>query len=139
MNLGGQTPRTFFEFSVAAGCQVPSLLSPAPARLTKAQTAWTSIVGSCQRGPRRNETDPVVTTQLAFHPQPLSVSIGKLQARGHVVEMKRLAGAHHPPAGCWASSGAGSWMEQGCGCWASTACAFTSLASVKSARLLPWP
>lgn len=138
-NLGGQTPTPFFEFSVAAGCQVPSLLRPAPARLAKAQTAWTSAAGSHRRGPRRNETDPVVTTQLAFHPQPLSVSVGKLQARGHVVDMKRFAGARHPPAVCWASSGAGSWTEQGCGRWARTACAFTLLASVESARLLPWP
>ena len=132
-------PTTLFEFSVAAGCQVPSLLSPAPARSAKARAAWTSTAGSRQRGPRRNETDPVVTTQLAFHPQPLSVSIGKLQARGHVVEMKRLAGARHPPAGCWASSRAGSRTEQGCSHWARTACAFTSLASVESARLLPRP
>lgn len=83
--------------------------------------------------------DLVVTTQLAFHPQPLSVSTGKLQAWGHVVEMKRLAGARRPPVGCWASSGAGRWTEQGCDCWARTACAFSSLASVESPRLLPWP
>lgn len=83
--------------------------------------------------------DLVVTTQLAFHPQPLSVSTGKLQARGHVVEMTRLAGARRPAAGCRASSGAGRGMEQGRGCWAGTACAFDSLASVESARLLPWP
>jgi len=81
----------------------------------------------------------VVTAHITFHPEPLSVHVGKLQARGRVVELKRLAGARHPPAGCWPSSGAGSWTEQGCGHWARTACAFALLASVKSARLLPRP
>lgn len=97
VNLDGQTPMTFFEFSVAAGRQIPSLLGPAPARWAQAQTAWGSAAGSCQRGPGRDEMDPAVATQLASHPQPLSVSIGKLQARRHAIEMKRLAGARHPP------------------------------------------
>lgn len=35
----------------------------------------------------------VITTQRAFHPQPPSVSVGKLQARGRVVERKSLTGA----------------------------------------------
>lgn len=83
----------------------PFLLCSAPARSAEVWTAWTSTVGSCQRGPGRNKTDLRVTTHLAFTLN-LCQRWGR-QAWGRAVETKRLAGAHRPHVGCWASSRAG--------------------------------
>lgn len=89
----GQTPQHFLNFLWLQGVRsLPPQLSSA--QLLPDQPKHGPLgQGSCQRGPGRNKTDLLVTTQLASYPQPLSVSTGDCR-RGATLPRRRGSPVH---------------------------------------------